>query len=147
MKVYLDNCCYNRPYDNQEQIRIYLETQAKLFIQDLIRCGQIELVSSYILEYENGKNRLQQKKRIIERFISENEAYYVGYERVEDVSQIAKVIMQTGVREKDAFHVACAIFAKCDYFISTDDRLLKYQTDQLKLVTPCEFVRRWEGGI
>lgn len=31
MKIYLDNCCYNRPYDDQSQVRIQLETQAKLF--------------------------------------------------------------------------------------------------------------------
>jgi hypothetical protein len=37
MRVYLDNCCYNRPYDNQSQLRISLETQAKLYIQQLIR--------------------------------------------------------------------------------------------------------------
>jgi len=37
MRVYLDNCCYNRPYDDQTQMRINLETQAKLYIQQLIR--------------------------------------------------------------------------------------------------------------
>ena len=30
MKIYMDNCCYNRPYDDQTHIRIYLETEAKL---------------------------------------------------------------------------------------------------------------------
>ncbi|GHU47637.1 hypothetical protein FACS1894120_5790 [Clostridia bacterium] len=35
--VYLDNCCYNRPFDNQEQRSVQLETQAKLWIQDLIK--------------------------------------------------------------------------------------------------------------
>lgn len=30
MRVYLDNCCYNRPYDDQTQLRISLESQAKL---------------------------------------------------------------------------------------------------------------------
>ena len=54
--------------------------------------------------------------------------------------------MQTGVKEKDAFHVACAILAKCDYFITTDDRLLKYQDGGLPLVTPEEFIRRMEVG-
>jgi len=29
MKVYLDNCSYNRPFDDQSQMRIYLETQSK----------------------------------------------------------------------------------------------------------------------
>ena len=43
MKVYLDNCCYNRPYDDQSQLRISLETQAKLQIQSMIRNKDIEL--------------------------------------------------------------------------------------------------------
>lgn len=145
MRIYLDNCCYNRPYDDQSQIRIHLETQAKLYIQELVKCNEIELVTSYILEYENGKNRLMQKRRTIEDFMNVNESYYVGDERDEDIAKIAESIIQTGVKEKDAFHVACAIFSECDYFITTDDRLLKYQTNQLSLVTPCEFIRRLEG--
>jgi hypothetical protein len=36
VKIYLHNCCYNRPFDDQDQVRIYLETQAKLYIQELI---------------------------------------------------------------------------------------------------------------
>ena len=33
LRVYLDNCCFNRPFDNQLQPRIRFETQAKLHIQ------------------------------------------------------------------------------------------------------------------
>jgi len=29
MKLYLDNYCFNRPFDDQTQIRIRLETEAK----------------------------------------------------------------------------------------------------------------------
>jgi hypothetical protein len=29
IKVYLDNCSYNRLFDDQKQLRISLETQAK----------------------------------------------------------------------------------------------------------------------
>ena len=35
IRVYLDNCAYNRPYDNQNDINIRLESEAKLFIQVL----------------------------------------------------------------------------------------------------------------
>ncbi|EOS81658.1 hypothetical protein C817_00387 [Dorea sp. 5-2] len=146
MKIYLDNCCYNRPYDDQSQIRISLETQAKLYIQNLVKDKQIELVTSYILEYENGKNKFGKRKQVIAEFMETNESYYVGVERDSDVAKIAEPIMQTGVKEKDAFHVACAILAKCDYFITTDDRLLKYQDGGLPLVTPEEFIRRMEVG-
>lgn len=31
MRIYLDNCSYNRPYDDQSQLRISLESQAKLY--------------------------------------------------------------------------------------------------------------------
>lgn len=33
MRLYLDNCCFNRPFDIQTQLKIYLETQAKLAVQ------------------------------------------------------------------------------------------------------------------
>lgn len=145
MRIYLDNCCYNRPYDDQSQIRIHLETEAKLHIQDMVKKGELDLVTSFMLDYENGKNKYMQKRETIAGFMSANESYYVGDEREEEIAKIAEPIIQTGVKEKDAFHVACAIFAQCDYFITTDDRLLKYQTERMPLVAPGEFIRRLEG--
>ena len=59
------------------------------------------------------------------------------------VTEIAVTIERTGVKHKDACHVACAIIAECDYFISTDDRLLKYVSD-IKVVNPIEFINGWE---
>lgn len=44
-------------YDDQSQMRIHLETQAKLHIQDTIRDGEIELVTSYVLDFENSNKR------------------------------------------------------------------------------------------
>ena len=37
MCVYLDNCCYNRPFDEQTQLRVRLETEAKLRVQAVMR--------------------------------------------------------------------------------------------------------------
>lgn len=147
MRIYLDNCCYNRPYDNQSHIRIRLETEAKLHIQQMIREKKLELVTSYMLEYENSKNRSSMKRQAILDFIQQNEAYYVGVERSADVEQVAASIMQTGVKEKDAVHVASALLAKCSFFVSTDDRLLKYQNAAIRLVTPCELIRLLEEEL
>lgn len=144
VRIYLDNCCYNRPYDDQMQIRIHLETEAKLHIQDMVKKGELDLVTSFMLDYENGKNRYMQKRETIAEFMNTNESYYVSSERSEEIAKIAEPIIETGIKEKDAFHVACAVFAQCDYFITTDDRLLKYQTEQMPLVTPGEFIRRLE---
>ena len=41
VRIYLDMCCYNRPYDDQSQLKISMETQAKLHIQTLIREGKL----------------------------------------------------------------------------------------------------------
>lgn len=145
MRVYLDNCSYNRPYDDQSQMRIHLETQAKLHIQDMIRHKQIELVTSYVLDFENSNNRSIQKKIAIEKFMKDYATFYVSNRRETDIANVADHIMRTGIKEKDAYHVACAVIAECDYFVTTDDRLLKYQSEKIKLVTPGEFIRRMEA--
>ncbi len=46
---------------------------------------------------------------------------------------------ETDNKDKDACHVAAAIYTRSDYFISTDQRLLKYKTDKIKLINPVEF--------
>lgn len=145
MRIYLDSCSYNRPYDDQSQMRIHLETQAKLHIQDMIRQNQIELVTSYVLDYENSNNRSIQKRMAIEKFMKEYATLYVSNRHISQIAEIADSIMETGIKEKDSYHVACALMAECNYFVTTDDRLLKYQSKRIKLVTPGEFIRRMEA--
>ena len=52
--------------------------------------------------------------------------------------------MSSGIKFKDACHVARAILAGADYFISTDYRLLKYVTDDIKIMNPLNFIREME---
>ena len=85
------------------------------------------------------------RKNTIIHFIQDYMKGYVGPERAEEISSIANDIMKTGIKEKDAYHVASAIFAGCEYFISTDIRLLKYKTDRIKMVSPIQFVIETEG--
>ncbi len=144
MRIYLDNCCYNRPYDDQSQMRIHLETEAKLHIQDMIKRGELELVVSFALTYENGKNRFAHKREAISEYMAANASYYVGMERDKEVAEIAEPIRLTGVKDMDAFHIACAIFSESNFFITTDDRVLKYRSERIEIVTPGEFIRRME---
>lgn len=146
MRVYLDMCCYNRPYDDQSQIRVSLEAQAKLHIQDLIQEKRLELVTSYMLRYECGQNPYEMRRKAIMQFIDIHTMAYVGVERKNTIEAMAAEIMRTGVKFKDACHVASAIYAKCAYFISTDMRLPKYKTDKIKMVTPIEFITETEDG-
>ena len=52
MRVYLDNCCYSRPFDDQSQLRVRLEIEAKLEIQSQMRLGVLEYVWSEMLTGE-----------------------------------------------------------------------------------------------
>ena len=125
MRIYLDNCCYNRPYDDQGQLLVFLETQAKLEIQQRIKQGEIELVSSYMLDFEQNYNPYSKQRFAIKKFIRDYASFYIDYDKSNLVIELAKPILKTGVKYKDAIHIACAIEAKCDYLISTDKRLLK----------------------
>ena len=144
MRVYLDNCCYNRPYDDQTQLRISLETQAKIYIQDLVKLKKVDLATSYVLWYENSQNPFEIRKISINEFIQKNTSEYIDVDKAEDIKIRAAEIMKTGVKMKDAYHVACAIYANCDYFLTTDDRLLKYTTNDILMLNPIDFIRRWE---
>ena len=77
-------------------------------------------------------------------YISSNISGYVGAERKDIIAIKAAEIMKTNIKEKDAYHVASAIYAKCDYFITTDARLLKYKTDEIRLVNPVQFITEME---
>jgi len=68
VKVYLDNCVFNRPFDDQTSVRIKLETEAKLYIQDKILEGKVDLIWSYILEYENEQNPFVERKETIKEW-------------------------------------------------------------------------------
>lgn len=140
MKVYLDNCCYNRPYDDQSQLRISLESQAKLQIQMLIRNKEIELAASYVLLYENSRNPYESRRTAIERFVKENITTYVDVDQADTAKALADAIIATGVKTADAHHLACAILAGSDFFLTTDDRLLKYRTDKLRIIDPAAFI-------
>jgi predicted nucleic acid-binding protein len=52
--------------------------------------------------------------------------------------------MESDIKKKDATHLACSIIAECDYFITTDKRVLNYKTDKIKIINPITFMERWE---
>ena len=147
MKVYLDNCSYNRPFDDQNQQRIYLDTQAKLRIQKLISDGKLLLSCSYVSRYENGNSPYSKNKAMIEKFF-ENATDIVDIDKADIVEIRANEIMKYGVKAKDALHIACAIEAKCDFFITTDSGILKkYKNGGIKICSPVEFINIWEGSL
>ena len=84
------------------------------------------------------------RQKTIRGFVKDNITEYVDVDRADEEKIIADEIIATGVKTADAHHVACALLANCDFFLTTDDRLLKYKTDKILLMDPTEFIRVWE---
>jgi predicted nucleic acid-binding protein len=141
IKVYLDNCSFNRPFDDQRQMRIFLETQAKLYIQRLITENKLTLACSYMSLFENNDNPHEARQFSIADFFN-HASLYVDHDKAGKVETKASEIMESRIKNKDAIHIACAIEAGCDYFITTDDDLGKrYTGNEIIICGPIDFIK------
>jgi len=140
MKLYLDNCMFNRPFDDQSHINILLEAETKLNIQENIRSGLYQLVWSYILDYENEKNPFRERREQIGKWKK-----YASVDIAEEdgLINLAGLLHQQGLKNMDALHVACAITARADYFLTTDKGILKKADAILGIPVknPIDFIR------
>lgn len=143
MKVYLDNCSFNRPFDDQSSLVIRLETEAKLHVQELIRKGELELLWSFVLDYENGANPFQEVRN---RIAAWKRIASTDCEFSEEIANKASELMQLGLRQMDASHIACAICLAADYFLTTDKKILNKPVTEIKVINPLDFVREYSNA-
>ena len=140
MKIYFDNCTFNRPFDDQRQIRIRIESEAKLHIQEQIKKGSLRLVWSYILDFENNENPFQERRDAIQKWreLAENDI-----EENHDIISKAKELTKIGLKAKDALYVECAVVGKAEYFLTTDDMILRKLSSysEIKVTNPMDFIR------
>ncbi len=122
MRVYLDVCCLNRPFDDQTQDRIHLEAEAILTILKYIEKKQWSMINSDAILYEVNKIPDPERKTKVQ-FTLSNADDYVQIN--EQILRRAKQIQQLDVKSFDALHIACAEAAQADIFLTTDDKLLK----------------------
>ena len=137
--VYLDNCCFNRPYDDQGHLSIYLETQAKLAIQELVKDKEISLAWSFILDYENQANPDKIIKNEIFLWRNNTECIIANNHQI---LEKAKEFILSGLGKKDALHLASALDAECDYFITVDKGILRKikKVNNIVVCSPIEFI-------
>ena len=140
MRIYLDNYCFNRPFDDQRQTRVRLEAEAKLCVQEHIRSGTLELTWSYMLDFENSANPFEERRTTIRGW---QQYATIDVEETTTILQQANVLVGVGLKAKDALHIACAIAGGSTYFVTTDDEILKRGKDVqvITVVDPTAFVR------
>jgi predicted nucleic acid-binding protein len=140
MRIYLDNCCFNRPFDDQSQIRIRLESEAKLRIQNDIMENKFELVWSYILEAENNLNPFEERTNAIAGW---KRPTVVEIKENKKILKMANKLKEIGLRSKDTLHISCAISAGCKYFLTTDDKILNKNNSikEITIIDPIGFIK------
>ena len=122
MKIYLDTCCLNRPFDDQTQERIRLETEAIMIILGRVSRKEWTWLGSRVLQIEidrapdmDQQSRLKRIADFIEQSVD------IGEKEAKRAGELEKL----GFVGFDAVHLACAESGGADVFLSTDDRLLK----------------------
>lgn len=145
MLIYLDICCFNRPFDDQSDLIVRLQTEAKLHVQEMIRDGALSLIWSAIMDIENSVNPDLNRKVAIADWQQLGVVDVTVNERVEEV---AETLSRIGVKPMDALHVASAIEAHAEYFLTTDKALLRKMAkyDSIRVVDPVDFVRGLKDG-
>ena len=143
MRVYVDTSVYNRPFDDQTQPRIWLETLALVVILQLIDAGEVDLVSSAVVAYENSRNPFPLRQRWVTRCVQ-----LARHDQPVDagISERAATLEQAGVGAIDALHPACAEAAASEYFLTCDDRVIRRYQGSLRVLNPVEFVLATTGG-
>lgn len=99
-----------------------------------------------MLHYENYRKKNENQRNKIDFFIKSNRKIYVGIDSVESLKIFTDDFVSQGLKLKDAYHLASAIFANCDYFLTFDKKILKFSTDKIKILSPVDFMEVFQNG-
>jgi predicted nucleic acid-binding protein len=122
MRIYLDVCCFCRPFDDQSFDMIALESNAVLMILD--RCAAVagwSFCSSDALDDE-----IVRIPQVIKRQQVYN-LYSLAAEHIElNAGILARVkeLVVLNITPFDALHLASAEFGKVDVFLTADKKLI-----------------------
>jgi len=125
----MDVCCFNRPFDDLTQAKIYLEAEAIMSIISYCEDNSWELICSSVIDYEISRtidaHRMEQMQNLC--FVSRE---YVTMTTKDE--QRAKYFQQNGIKPMDSFHLAVAEANSADVLLTTDKQFLN-AANKLKL--------------
>lgn len=98
MKIYLDVCCLNRPFDDQTQTRIHLEAEAVLSIIQSVEDNEWQWISSDAVAYEINKAPNEERQ---ERLWSLESRSTERLELTDSILQQAEQLQHLGFTNND----------------------------------------------
>lgn len=142
MLIYLDVCCFNRPFDDQTQERVRLESEGVLLILGRCQRDEWQLVGSEAITLEINQTRDPECRSQL-RALAALATLQVTVD--ESIQVRAGIFVQQGLETFDALHLACAEAGGATVLLTTDDRLVRWagrQTDmlQVKVANPVRWL-------
>lgn len=137
MRIYPDICALCRPFDDQSQPRIWLETHALSVVLHLIEVGQIEMARSPIHALENSRSPWEARRLWVDQCLDLASHHAT---LTKELKARAQKLESTGVKPIDALHAAAAESVACSHLLTCDDRFRKRYTGPLKVLSPADFV-------
>lgn len=138
-RVYLDNCVFNRPFDDQSNERVRIESAAIVQILEHIKNHSIEVVWSSAIDYENERSPISERRESVAQWRAYAVAEVLATEKVEELS---RELLELGVGDVDSIHIASAMICLADYFVTTDDGIIKRKDkiQGIKIISPTELL-------
>jgi len=130
MIIYLDACCYSRPYDNEEHLvqhSVRAEIAAIFAIVELCKKVGYKIAGSFAVTDEIGRTPQAEKLEKVLAYYHKNVNLHIPLSA--DISNRASGLVAQGVKEYDAYHLAYAEAAGVDFLLTTDKRFLKNCTN------------------
>jgi len=143
MTLYLDNSFLNRPFDDPEIKMNRLETEVLFLITDLAEKGEVKLMNSSTIEYENSLNPFPERKAFVDKIIAQAKTYQNLNQEIEKKAR--RLVQEMKLSSIDALHLATAEFSKVDLFITCDYNLVKKYKGNLKVIKPTDFLNYYEN--
>ncbi|MCL1883918.1 MAG: PIN domain-containing protein, partial [Defluviitaleaceae bacterium] len=114
LKLYLDTCCFNRPFDRMFQDKIRFECDAVLTIIKNCDDGMFDILKSDILDEEVGRiPDLVKRFKVLMLYSSATNHIEIN----EEIINRAKHFQQySHIKPFDALHLATAEYANVDAF-------------------------------
>jgi len=141
--LYLDYNCFQRGFDDPDQIRIQMESLACQNIFLDAEHDSVRLVWSFMHEDENYLCPFSERKLEVFR-LAKLCKIKVGPER--EIYEKAKEFQQKGnLSSKDAIHLACASYVKAQCFLTCDDQLIKRVKRlgiDIEIMNPIDYIRK-----
>lgn len=122
IRIYLDTCCLNRPFDDQTQDRVRAEAEAVLAIMEGVARGSWDSIHSEAVDLEVKAIKDASRRRRVKKMAR------AGTTRVwlhEDILRRGQALELLRFGGFDALHVACAEAAGADALLTTDDSLVR----------------------